>query len=102
VRTVAQLSAAIDSFPERSGAITIPTLIMYGTADRLCPPEGSVMLGERIGSTDKTITSYDGLYHEILNEPEQGQVMDEITAWLAAHVGAAAAPSAQPEAGVEQ
>ena len=93
VRTVAELAGAIDSFPERAPAITLPTLIMYGTADRLCPPEGSVMLGERIGSADKTISPYEGLYHEILNEPEQGRVLDEISGWLGAHTVSPSVPS---------
>jgi alpha-beta hydrolase superfamily lysophospholipase len=88
VRTVAELASAIDSFPTGAAEITIPTLIMYGTADRLCPPEGSVMLSERIASADLTIRPYEGLYHEILNEPEQDQVLDEICSWLAAHVAA--------------
>jgi alpha-beta hydrolase superfamily lysophospholipase len=91
VRTVAELAAAIGSFPEAVPGITVPTLIMYGTADRLCPPRGSVMLGERIGSADKTITPYEGLYHEILNEPEQDQVLDELSQWLGAHIAPAAA-----------
>jgi acylglycerol lipase len=95
VRTVAELAIAIDSFPQAAQGITVPTLIMYGTADRLCPPRGSVMLSERIGSADKTITPYQGLYHEILNEPEQDRVLDEICAWLAAHTQVAA-PAAQP------
>lgn len=88
------MAAAIDSFPERVTAITVPTLIMYGTADRLCPPAGSVMLGERIGAADKTITPYDGLYHEILNEPEQEQVLDEISRWLGAHTALPSVTSA--------
>ncbi len=88
-RTVAELAAAIESFPQAVQAITIPTLIMYGTADQLCPPHGSVMLGERIGSTDRTLTSYEGLYHEILNEPEQDRVLDQICSWLRAHLAAA-------------
>jgi acylglycerol lipase len=93
VRTVAELAGAIERFPESASAITVPTLIMYGTADRLCPPEGSVMLGERIGSSDKTLTPYDGLYHEILNEPEQDVVLDELSAWLGAHSERTAAPA---------
>ena len=84
-RTVTELVGAIASFPG-GPAIKIPTLIMYGTADRLCPPAGSVMLGERIGARDTTLTPYDGLYHEILNEPEQEQVLEELCSWLAAHV----------------
>lgn len=92
VRTVAELAGAIERFPESAAAITIPTLIMYGTGDRLCPPEGSMMLGERIGSSDKTLTPYEGLYHEILNEPERDLVLDELSAWLGAHTERTVAP----------
>ena len=91
VRTVAELAAAIEAFPDRVGAITVPTLILYGTDDGLCPPRGSEMLAQRIGSTEITARSYAGLYHEILNEPEREQVLDDICAWLAARVGAAVA-----------
>jgi alpha-beta hydrolase superfamily lysophospholipase len=90
VRTVAELARAVESFPDGVGAITIPTLIMYGTDDALAPPKGSVMLGERIGASDKTVIPYEGLYHEIFNEPEQQRVMDDMCAWLGAHVRAAA------------
>jgi acylglycerol lipase len=86
-RTVAELARAIESFPEQVGAITAPTLIMYGTADRLCPTKGSVMLGERIGAEDKTVIPYEGLYHEIFNEPEQERVLDDLCAWLEGHAG---------------
>ncbi len=85
-RTVTELAAAIDAFGEQAPRITVPTLIMYGTADALCPPAGSLMLNERIGAADKTLKAYDGLYHEIFNEPEQDQVLDDMCAWLAAHV----------------
>jgi acylglycerol lipase len=85
-RTVVELADAIEAFPGAVGSITVPTLIMYGTDDGLCPPQGSVMLSERIGSPDKTLTAYQGLYHEILNEPEREQVLDHLCAWLSARV----------------
>jgi alpha-beta hydrolase superfamily lysophospholipase len=91
VRTVAELARAIEAFPDAVPAITVPTLIMYGTADGLCPPEGSLMLSERIGATDKTLLAYEGLYHEIFNEPEQERVLDDLCAWLAARTVAVAA-----------
>jgi acylglycerol lipase len=83
-RTAAQIADTVQSFPSSVGAITVPILIMYGTADALCPPAGSVMLGERVGSADRTVTPYDGLFHEILNEPERDAVLDEVCDWLAA------------------
>jgi acylglycerol lipase len=90
VRTVAELAAAIDGFPSSVTSITIPTLILYGTADGLCPAAGSVMLGERIGSPDKIVKPYEGLFHEILNEPERDAVLADILGWLADRVSAAA------------
>jgi lysophospholipase len=88
VRTVAELASTVGSFPDGVGAIRVPTLIMYGTEDGLCPTAGSRMLAERIGATDVTTIPYEGLYHEILNEPERDRVMDDLCAWLAARVGA--------------
>jgi acylglycerol lipase len=90
-RTVAELIAAGQRFPERVAEIRVPTLIMYGSDDRLCPPSGSVMLGERIGAADITVIPYEGLYHEILNEPEQEAVLHDMCGWLDAHVGAGVA-----------
>ncbi|MBV9838982.1 MAG: lysophospholipase [Solirubrobacterales bacterium] len=84
-RTAAELVAAVERFPQQVASIRVPTLIAYGTGDRLCPPAGSVMLGERIGAHDKTLNGYEGLAHEVLNEPEQERVLDDICAWLTAH-----------------
>jgi alpha-beta hydrolase superfamily lysophospholipase len=86
-RTVAELVAYGSAFPRRVAEITIPTLIMWGTEDGLCPPRGSEMLVQRIGAADTTAQPYPGLYHEILNEPERAQVLDDLCAWLRAHVG---------------
>jgi acylglycerol lipase len=94
-RTAAEIADTTDAFAEQVPAITVPTLIMYGTADRLCPPSGSVMLGERIGAADTTVRAYDGLYHEIFNEPERETVLDDLCSWLTARVAAAGhAPAA--------
>jgi alpha-beta hydrolase superfamily lysophospholipase len=90
-RTIAELAAAVDSFPNAVGVITAPTLIMYGSGDHLVPPAGSMMLNDRIGATDKTLKTYDGLYHEILNEPERDAVMDDMCFWLRARVRATVA-----------
>ncbi len=88
-RTVSQLATAIASLPERARAIALPVLIMYGDADQLAPPEGSVMLDSVISSRDKTLKVYDGLFHEIFNEPERDQVLDDLIAWLSARLEAA-------------
>lgn len=81
-RTVAELSSAIDGFPEAVERFRLPIFVMHGTADRLTPIEGSEMVVERAGSGDKTLKRYDELYHELLNEPEREQVLADISGWL--------------------
>jgi alpha-beta hydrolase superfamily lysophospholipase len=80
--TVAEIARAVAALPDAAGAITVPTLIVYGTADGLCPPAGAVMLADRIGSADLTVRGYEGLYHEVLNEPERETVIADVLAWL--------------------
>jgi alpha-beta hydrolase superfamily lysophospholipase len=65
--------------------IRLPLLVLHGGADPVCPPSGSQLLYNNTQSTDKTLKLYDGLYHEIHNEPEQAQVFDDVIAWLNAH-----------------
>lgn len=62
--------------------VTQPALIMHGTADELTDPAGSRQLFRRAGTEDKTLKLYDGLYHEIMNEPEHDRVLSDIVAWL--------------------
>lgn len=63
-------------------SITLPILILHGSADGLVHPDGSRELHERVSSTDKALKVYEGLYHEIMNEPEQELVLSDIVAWL--------------------
>jgi alpha-beta hydrolase superfamily lysophospholipase len=63
--------------------ISLPLLILQGAADKLVDPSGAQMLFDRVGSVDKTIKVYEGLYHEIFNEPEHERVLGDVEKWLA-------------------
>ena len=71
-----------DEPPEAVAKFKLPLLVLHGTADRLVPIAAGEMVSERAGSEDKTFKRYDGLFHEILNEPERQQVVDDIADWL--------------------
>ena len=43
-------------------------------------------MDELASSDDKTLRIYDGLRHEILNEPEGPEITAEIVAWLDTHL----------------
>ena len=76
--------------------ITLPALIMHGSADTLVPPVSSQIIYDRIGSADKTLKFYDGLYHEIFNEPEKARVLADVWVWLASHQGTSELRAASP------
>ncbi len=84
-RTGAELNRAIGRIQANFKAIQLPFLLMHGTADRLADINGSHMLYEQAASEDKTFKTYEGLYHEIMNEPEKETVFSDIITWLNAH-----------------
>ncbi|MEX1142464.1 MAG: lysophospholipase [Thermoleophilaceae bacterium] len=85
-RTVGELAAGVAALPERLPQLGLPILAMHGTADRLVAPAGSALVRERAGSEDCTLIAYDGLYHELLNEPERERVVADVADWIAARV----------------
>jgi alpha-beta hydrolase superfamily lysophospholipase len=84
-RTVHELAGEVGRFPDSIPNITVPLLVQVGTGDRLVPPEASELVYDKASSEDKTIKRYDGLFHEILNEPERDAVVADTLAWLDAH-----------------
>lgn len=87
-RTGAEILKATEIIEKHMSEITCPVLIMHGTADKLSDPGGSQTFYESVSSTDKTLKYYDGLYHEILNEPEKDRVLNDIVSWLDSHTEA--------------
>ncbi|WP_137723116.1 alpha/beta hydrolase [Prescottella subtropica] len=81
------LLTAAESFPARLPSLTVPTLVLHGTADRLVDVSGSRMISARAGSTDLTLKLYDGLYHEVFNEPERETVIGDVVDWLTPRLG---------------
>lgn len=93
----AGLAAAIlgvgETFPARLPSLTIPVLLQHGTADGLADVSGSDLIADRAGSEDLTLKKYDGLFHEVFNEPEKERVLDDLIAWLRPRVQTSAARS---------
>lgn len=87
VSILAAFARAVARCTAQLPALRLPYLALHGGADTLTRPAGAEMVRARSGSPDTTVTIYDGLFHEVHNEPEQGQVLDDITTWLADRVG---------------
>jgi len=89
-KTSARLSAemlrAIMRVNHEMDQIVLPVFILQGSEDKLADPKGAEILYENVRSEDKTLKVYDGLYHEVFNEPEHSQVLADVETWLAAHL----------------
>jgi acylglycerol lipase len=77
---------AIGSYQKFSGNIKIPTLIVAGAEDKLIT--GNKKAVTYFNMPDKTVKIYDGLYHEIFNEPPEMRKipLDDLKNWLDNHL----------------
>ena len=66
--------------------ITLPLLILHGTADKATKPSGSRQFYERAGSDDKMLKLYEGHYHDLLADIGKQRVMADIQAWIDDHL----------------
>ena len=86
VRLGAELLKAMLRVRAEAHRIALPLIILQGGGDRLVDPACGQILYDKAGSKDKTIKLYEGLYHEVFNEPERARVLKDVETWLAAHV----------------
>jgi alpha-beta hydrolase superfamily lysophospholipase len=85
-RTVVELVHADERLKREFSLITLPVLILHGTADKVTKPGGSQLFYDRAGSTDKTLKLYEGHVHDLLNDFGKEEVMADITSWINAHL----------------
>ena len=86
VQTVAALARADERLDREFGNITLPVLILHGTADKATKPAGSQQFFDEAGSADKTLRLYEGHYHDLLNDFGKEQVIDDIAGWIDARI----------------
>lgn len=63
-----------------SQKLEVPLLLMHGSSDMICSPEGSSVFAA--GSKRTVLKIWDGGYHELHNEPFKNQVFEFIVNWM--------------------
>lgn len=85
-RLAAEMLKAMQRVTAEVSKITLPFIVLQGSEDKLIDPAGAKMLYDRASSKDKTIKIYEGLYHEVFNEPERARVLKDVETWLDVHI----------------
>jgi alpha-beta hydrolase superfamily lysophospholipase len=65
---------------------TTPTLLTWAGSDKCVVPKGSLDFSAAAPRSVVTSREWPKLYHEIFNEPEQGEVLAYVGDWLATRV----------------
>ncbi|XP_004461226.1 monoglyceride lipase isoform X4 [Dasypus novemcinctus] len=90
-----QLLNAVSRVERALPRLTLPVLLLQGSADRLCDSRGAYLLMEAAKSQDKTLKIYEGAYHVLHKElPEvTNSVFQEINTWVSQRIAPAGARS---------
>lgn len=80
--TVAAMLRANDRLERDFGSITLPVLILHGTADKATLPAGSEFFDRHAGSSDRTLKLYDRHYHDLLADLGKEAVLKDIIDWI--------------------
>jgi len=86
-RFYVEMMNTIDECINRCGEVTLPLLLIHGTADALVLDEASKIVYEKAKSKDKTLKLFEGLYHETMNElePDRKKVLKFLADWIVDH-----------------
>ena len=74
-----------------AATLSTPLLLMHGTHDRLASPDASRIFAAAAGD-HCTLRLFEGLYHELHNEPEQADVFRCVFDWIDARVAVPPGP----------
>jgi alpha-beta hydrolase superfamily lysophospholipase len=85
-QTLAEMARADERLKGEFPDITIPILILHGTADKATKFSGSQMFYDTAGSTYKTIKLYEGHFHDLLNDVDKELVLSDIKNWIDARI----------------
>jgi len=69
---------------QNSDKLSVPMLLMYGTGDRIV--SGEAIRQFAMGNQLVNYQEWEGLFHELHNEPEQQNVMDFEREWIENHL----------------
>ena len=83
-RAYRSLQGASAAAQRLAGSLAIPTLMLYGTGDRVVSPEACQAFFEGI-ACEKRLAVFPGAYHELHHESVAEDVVRQITEWVQSH-----------------
>jgi len=85
-RWFAEATFAQHAVLRRAAEISLPLLMVLGDADPIASPAAGKRLFDGAGSQDKTLKTYEGFLHEVLNETGRERVYSDVLDWYGKRV----------------
>jgi len=87
-RWFTEIMSAMETTNQLSPRMEVSILMQVAGDDHLTDVQSSKAFFERLELEDKTLRVYDGLYHEIYNEPpdKRAPVLADLEKWLEGHI----------------
>ena len=87
-RWFTEFVGAMEEAHRLAPSLKVPILMQIAGDDHLVDAAASKSFYEKLGSKDKALRIYDGLYHEIYNElePDRKKVLDDLENWITARM----------------
>jgi alpha-beta hydrolase superfamily lysophospholipase len=95
-RWFTEVSNAQRHLPERLPGLEVPLLLLVAGHDLLTDSALARRLFSTISNPAKQLHVYDGLYHELFNEPEKERVLQDVLRWLDQAIAPVASSSDRP------
>lgn len=82
IKLLYELANAAKSIWRYIDRVDKPILVLHGEKDSIVPPQASIEVYNRVRNTVKELKIYKDLYHEILNEFQWREVLNDIVNWI--------------------
>ena len=76
------MGPALDAFASDLNRLTVPVLLLHGEEDPFVPYGRSLQAVRDMPTDDVTVHLYEGARHEVLNEINSDEVIEDLIAWI--------------------
>jgi acylglycerol lipase len=85
-RLSTEVTAAIRRVQDGAATISVPLLMLHGSADRMVPPDGSRTFFAKVQYPDREFREYFGAYHGLFADINFMEVLEDVRRWIDRHL----------------
>jgi alpha-beta hydrolase superfamily lysophospholipase len=85
-RLSTEVTETISRVQSQAASLTVPVLILHGSADRMVPPDGSREFFRKLQYPDRELREYPGGYHGLFADIGYPEVLGDVERWLEARL----------------